>query len=274
MLLKQCREMFRYAFLILSILFTSCKSIKDVSYFNELSEEIPTELFDSVYVNHSLKYKVNDVLAITVTALDPNSVAVFNNPLVSYMKPNSNDMQLSQQLLTYTIDETGSVNFPVLGKVRLEGLTRFEAIEHLQNKIKKYVQDPIVNIQLMNYRASVLGEVAHPGSYPIENERTTLLDVLAKAGDLTIYAQRENICLLREENGKRIVLSVNLYETDVLVNPKYYIQQNDIIYVRPNRAKSRNATYSQRDSFNISLFSAIVSTVSVLTSLLIALLIK
>ncbi len=273
MFISKCRNALICSSIFLSLSITSCKTTKDVSYFQDLSQEIPVEVFEPTK-NNILKFKVGDVLAITVTAVDPNSVAIFNTPVVSYMKPNSEELTYSQQLLTYTIDNNGCVNLPVLGQVKVEGYSRVEVINILQDKISKYVNDPIVNVQLVNFRISVLGEVLKPGSFPVDNERVTVLDALAMAGDLTIYAKREDVCIIRDDNGEKKVIQIDLYDTKILTDTAYYMQQNDVIYVRPNRAKSRNAGYSQRDSFNISLFSTIVSTVSVLTSLLIALLIK
>ncbi len=273
MIISKCRNALIYSSFLLSLFITSCKSTRDVSYFQDLSSEIPVEVFQPNQ-NHVLKFKVGDILAITVTAIDPNSVAIFNTPVVSYMTPNSDKLSISQQLLTYTIDNNGCVNLPVLGQVKVAGLSRVEVIDLLQNRISKYVNDPIVNVQLVNFRISVLGEVLTPGSYPVDNERVTVLDALAMAGDMTITGNREDICIIRDENGEKKVIKIDLYNSDILTDSAFYVQQNDVIYVRPNRAKSRNARYSQRDSFNISLFSTIVSTVSVLTSLLIALLIK
>ncbi len=273
MFISKCRNVLIYSSILLSFSITSCKSTKDVSYFQNISSEIPVEVFNSTE-KHVLKFKVGDILAITVTAVDPNSVAIFNTPVVSYMTPNSEELTYSQQLLTYTIDNNGCVNLPVLGQVKVEGLSRIDVINLLQNRISKYVNDPIVNVQLVNFRISVLGEVLTPGSFPVDNERVTVLDALAMAGDMTIYAKREDVCIIRDNNGEKKIIQVDLYNTEILTDTTFYVQQNDVIYVRPNRAKSRNAGYSQRDSFNISLFSTIVSTVSVLTSLLIALLIK
>ncbi len=273
MFISKCRIASIYTATFLLLLITSCKSTKDVSYFQNIPQDIAVEVLETTQ-NHILRFKVGDILAITVTAVDPNTVAIFNTPVVSYMTPNSEELTYAQQLLTYTVDNNGYVNLPVLGQVKVEGLSRVELVDLLQKKISKYVNDPIVNVQLVNFRISVLGEVLNPGSFPVDNERVTVLDALAMAGDMTIYAKREDVCIIRDDNGKKKIMQIDLYDTKMLSDTSYYMQQNDVIYVRPNTAKSRNAGYSQRDSFNISLFSTIVSTVSVLTSLLIALLIK
>ena len=255
------------------LLFASCRSSKDIGYFQDLPQTETIQVLAEEHPAFTLRFKANDVLAITVNALDPASVAVFNNPAISYLSPNESEVGFSQQLQTYRVDTAGDINFPVLGKVKVENLSKEEVVTLLEDKLKKYVKDPIVNIQLVNFRISILGEVATPGAFPIKNDRTSVLDALAMAGDLTVHGERQ-ISLIREVDGQQVLHRIDLEDAASMTKPEWYVQQNDVIYVHPNKAKSRSSTYSERDSFNVSLFSAITSTVSVITSMLIALLIK
>ena len=146
--------------------------------------------------------------------------------------------------------------------------------ELLTEEISEYVTSPLVTVKINNFRVSVLGEVRAPGTKNFSNERITILDALSAAGDLDIYAKRENILLLRDNNGKKEFHRLDLTSSDLIKSPYYYLQQNDVIYVEPNKARQSNARYSQRTSYNMSIISTVISAVPVIASLTIALLIK
>ncbi len=260
-------------FCLVMLFFASCRSSRDIGFFQDLPQTEDIQILTEKNPAFALRFKVDDVLAITVNALDPTSVAVFNNPAISYLSPNESEVGFSQQLQTYRVDTAGDINFPILGKIKVENLSKEELVSLLEDKLKKYVNDPIVNVQLVNFRISILGEVNAPGAFPIKNDRTTVLDALAMAGDLTVHGERQ-ISLIRDVDGQQVLYRIDLQDATSVAKPEWYVQQNDVIYVHPNGAKSRSSNFSERDSFNVSLFSAITSTVSVITSLLIALLIK
>lgn len=257
-----------------SLLISSCRSTKDVGYFNNLDQPNVQQLIGENVSNYSPRIAPDDMLGITVTAVDPNSVAAFNLPALSFLTPGEKQLSFTQSLQTYLVGANGTIQFPVLGELKVGGLTKQECIKYLEGLISAYVNDPIVNIQILNYRISVLGEVNKPGSFTMPNDRISILDALSHAGDLTIQGERRNVLLIRDNNGRKEFHRYDLTRSDLFTSPYYYLQQNDVVYVEPNDPKKKNSRYSQTDQFNVSLFSAIVSTVSVIASLLIALLVK
>lgn len=254
--------------------FGSCKSYKDVSYFQDIDGISQQQLSNDTIANYQPRIMPDDMLGITVTGLDPNAVAPFNLPAMSFLTPGEKEVSFVQNLQSYLVSPAGYINFPVLGQIKVGGLTKQECIHYMQDLISQYVKDPIVNIQFLNFKISVLGEVTRPGSFIMSNDRTSILDAIGYAGDLTIYGERGNVLLIRDNNGKKEFHRFDLSRSDLFASPYYYLQQNDVIYVEPNRPKQKNSRYSQQDSFNVSLFSAVVSTISVITSLVIALLVK
>ena len=144
----------------------------------------------------------------------------------------------------------------------------------LTEKISAYVKSPIVTIQIKNFKVSVLGEVNRPGTVNVPNERLSVLDALGMAGDLTIYGNRTNVLLIRDNNGRKEYHRFDLTSAEMLTSPYYYLQQNDVLYIEPNKARKGNARYSQSGQFNVSLASTIISALSILASLGIALLVK
>lgn len=242
------------------ILFANCTSQKKLSYFNKVNEGAADSINSKSNFGHEAKIKSGDALVITVTGSDPNAVAVFNLPVIAYSSPGSENFYGIQTLQPYTVDIDGTINFPVLGKLNLKGLSRSEAVSLITEQLTEYVQDPIVNVKFLNFNVTVLGEVLRPGQYPISNERTTILDALGMAGDMTPYGKRENVLVTREHNGQLQFARLNLNEVDVFTSPYYYIQQNDVIYVEPNNVRSIS-------SQNIPLFLSSVSTLATLITL-------
>ena len=162
------------------------------------------------------------------------------------------------------------INFPVIGKVKVENFTCLGLAEELQQKISKYVTDPLVNVQITNFKVSVMGEVARPGALTVRNDRMSVLDAIGLVGDLTINANRKNILLIREDNGVKTFARLDLTNPELFTSPYYYMQQNDILYVEPNKAKQRNSRYSQAQQYSITVFSSILSAISVITTVILA----
>ena len=165
----------------------------------------------------------------------------------------------------YLIDQDGNVNLPVIGKVHLAGMRRTEAITMLENKYSDYLQHPIVNIHIENFKITVLGEVNHPGTFKIPNERITILEAIGLAGDLKIAGERRNVLVIRDNDGIKTEYRVDLTSTDILYSPVYYLEQNDVVYVEPNSTARRQATvWRTEGSLFISLTSLIVTTLSII----------
>jgi len=253
-----------YLLVLFVLVFYSCTSQKKIAYFYGINSKSADSINLSFNKAHEALIGVGDLLSITVTGLDPNAVAPFNLPLVSYATPGSDKLYASPQMQGYLVDIYGNINFPVIGIIKLSGLTKSQAINYLNDQLAPYLKNAIVTIQFMNYKITVLGEVLRPGQYAISNERVTLLDALGLAGDLTIYGKRDNVLILRENNGKLDFVRLNLNTDEALKSPYYYLQQNDVIYIEPNSVKS---IASQNTSLYISSLATLVTTFSIVYSI-------
>jgi polysaccharide export outer membrane protein len=243
-------------FLFVSVLvaFSSCVSKKDIVYFQY-------DKINQAEVSNSYKtiIKPDDLLQITITALDIEAVRPFNLAAVTYATSSNSAIGVAQQQ-TYLVDTKGEIEFPVLGKIKIGGLTRDETIDLLKSKLSPdYIKDPNVNIRIANYKISVMGDVDRPGSYNIPNERITILDALALAGDVNISGQRNNILIIREEENKKVQYRVDIRSNLLLTSPVYYLQQNDVVYVEPNYARIQSASSNSNTSLVISISSVLVA---------------
>lgn len=254
-------------------LLTSCKTSNQITYFQDIDKR-SSEQITGKEINYEAKIAVDNQLSILVSSIDPNAVSIFNLPLTSYLAVGQTDVTSTPTIQTYLVDNKGEINFPVLGKIKAAGLTKSELENYLQKEISAYVKSPIVTIKIQNFKVSILGEVNSPGTKIINNERISILDAIGIAGDLTIYGERTNILLIRDNDGKKEFHRFDLTSSELLASPYFYLQQNDIIYIEPNKARRGNSMYSQKDQFNISVASTIVGGISVLISLTIALLVK
>ena len=246
-------------FLGVLMMFSSCGSRKSMVYLQPDSTQINT-----LYEQYVPKIQTNDILTIVVTAADPKVTAPFNP--VSSMATSNLTQQTDMALRpTYTVDDQGDITFPMLGKVHMVGLTRVQAIEKIRNDLSQYIKDPGVNINFNNFRVSVLGEVARPGSFIMPTERVTVLEALGMAGDLTIRGVRENVMLIREVDGQKTTHRLDLTQQSTLNSPYYYLAQNDVIYVEPNKAQINNSKLGSNTNVIISIAGLLITVISVLT---------
>ncbi|HIX23008.1 MAG TPA: polysaccharide biosynthesis/export family protein [Candidatus Parabacteroides faecavium] len=245
------------------ILFSACNSTKEVVY---LQDVVPLKQQDI-----ERKYEVfiheDDLLSIMVNSKDPELALPFNMPLVTYQIGSESPGQ--QRVLGYLVDTNGDIDFPILGKIHVAGLSRLELRDLIKEKLISgdYIKDPVVTVQFLNYKVSVMGEVARPGSFTITGDRITLLEALSMAGDLTIYGRRDRVAVIREENGKRTILFHDLRSSEIFTSPCYYLQQNDIVYVEPNKAKAGQRDINQNNS--VSVWLSAVSVLAAVASLLV-----
>ena len=245
------------------ILFSACNSTKEVVY---LQDVVPLKQQDI-----ERKYEVfiheDDLLSIMVNSKDPELALPFNMPLVTYQIGSETPGQ--QGVLGYLVDTNGDIDFPILGKIHVAGLSRLELRDLIKEKLISgdYIKDPVVTVQFLNYKVSVMGEVARPGSFTITGDRITLLEALSMAGDLTIYGRRDRVAVIREENGKRTILFHDLRSSEIFTSPCYYLQQNDIVYVEPNKAKAGQRDINQNNS--VSVWLSAVSVLAAVASLLV-----
>lgn len=258
---------------IVAVLLSSCSSSKNgsLTYFEDIQGTV-----GSVAAGvPNVKITVGDELIITVNSFQPAATAAYNLPLSNPAITATITKTSTPTQQTYVVNASGDIEFPVLGKIHVEGMTLDELKDYLVERISKDVIDPIVRVEMVGFRVSVIGEVNLPGLHPAPSrERFTVLEAIALAGDLTEYGLRENVLLIREENGQRTYHTLNLNDSKLLESPYYYLKQNDVIVVSPNKIKQDNSKYNQNNAFKLSVVSTVVSVVSIIASLVIALTVK
>jgi len=241
-------------FLFSSLLFflVSCGSPKNVIFFQGAQLKYDSSRDSSMY---EIRVANNDNLLITVFSKNPQAAEVFN-----VIRTDRTTTTQVLQWQGFLVDQFGNINFPLIGEVHLGGLAKSEAIALLQEKISAYIDNPIVNIRFMNYRVTVLGEVNRPGNYFVDDEKLTIIQALGLAGDMTIYGNRHNMMVCREIDGEKKFFQVDITSPEIFNSQVYYLQQNDIVYVEPNKAKIRTSTnYTQNLSIGISVISLLVT---------------
>ncbi|MBU3822277.1 polysaccharide biosynthesis/export family protein [Flavobacteriaceae bacterium XHP0103] len=220
------------------ILFTSCATREDVVYFQNAKSfetQVDTDTFES-------RFKVDDQVSIFVSTFDMEAVKPFN--LVT--GGGLNEQATSGTPINYTVDIEGNIDYPVLGKIKLLGLTIEEAKSLLKEKLSEYLKDPIINISVLNFEVTILGEVNAPGTYPVSGERISLLKAIGLAGDLTIKGKRDNVLVIRDFNGTKTYTRVDLRNKELFDSPVYFLTQNDVVYVEPNKSGASGATGDSR----------------------------
>lgn len=255
---------------IISITFFSCKTKSDIAYFQNLEEKYQQGIAIDTILNYESKIIPDDILSIYVSAEDPNAVAIFNLPAVSYLYTGETDITGTPKLQTYLVDKDGYINYPQLGKLHVAGLTRKQLEGLIKSKIETYVKDPLVTVNILNFKIIILGEINRPGTIGISGDRISILDAIGMAGDLTIYGERENILLIREKDGKKEFHRFDLTDPAIFTSPYYYLQKNDVIYVEPNKAKKSSAKYGVDKQFNITIVSTVLGAISTIVALGIA----
>ena len=255
--------------LALPLLVASCTSYKNVPYLqnpeavNDFEETLP--LYDA-------KIMPKDLLSITVNTTDPKAATPFNltvqTPINAALTNISTTTQPTMQ--QYLVNNKGEIDFPVIGRLEVGGFTKNEAEDLIRERLKPYLKEsPIVTVRMSNYKISVLGEVARPGSFTIGNEKVNVLEALAMAGDMTIYGVRDDVKLIREDvNGKREIINLNLNNAGIVTSPYYYLKQNDIIYVTPNKTKAKNSDIGNSTTLWVSSISILVSIAGLLVNIL------
>lgn len=257
--------------LLISLTGCSSKQRTTLTYFQNIDSIQNVQIQAG---NYDVKIEPDDELFISVNSLVPSATAAYNLPLSNPAAQGNLGMTEQPRQTTYKVRADGCITMPVLGTLHVAGLTTAQLAEKVTRLVEKDVEDPVVKVELINFRINVLGEVNHPGSRNVNRYRYSILDAIADAGDLTPYGERSNVILVREENGKRSYHTFNLNDVSTLSSPYFYLQQNDVVYVEPNAIRKDNAKYNQYSSYKISVISTVVSACSVVASLVIALAIK
>ena len=240
--------------LVLSLA-TGCVTQKQMTYLRDADASKANAINAQFEAQSEVEVRPGDRLTIFVSALDNEAVVPYNLPTVVYAEPGSDQVKTTPMLQYYVVDEAGDVELPVLGKVHVAGLKRTEVEELVKSKLEAQVVNPMVQVHMIGAKVSVLGEVTRPGQVPMTNGRMTILEALAAAGDLTPYGKRDDVLVTREVDGQLQIGRVNMRSADLYTSPYYYLQQNDVIYVSPNRVRAINST-------NVSLWLSMVSTVA------------
>ena len=219
--------------LVLAVgLFASCASSKKVVYLQDVdvNKRIKAECEYKTVIH------TDDLLSIIVSCDDLESALPFNTPMIGLGRE-VNTTSTQQIPRGYLVDKNGEIDFPVLGKLKVVGISRNELAEMLKEKLSEYLKNPIVTIQFLNFKVTVLGEVRNPGSYKVNSERISILDALGMAGDLQINAKRKNVLVMREDGNEKVFSRVDLTSSELLHSPFFYLQQNDVVYVEPSRGR-------------------------------------
>ena len=251
----------------MTVLLASCGSTKNVAYFQN-SDEIDFEKSQFLY---DACIMPKDVLTITVSTVNPEAAMPFNLTVPSTVSQTRSTY--SQPLLqSYLVDNSGNIEFPILGTLQVSGLTKSACEKMIHDKILPYLnanENPVVTVRMSSYSISVLGEVARPGSYQVSREKINVLEALAQAGDLTIYGVRDRVKLIRESaTGRKEIHTLNLNDANLISSPYYYLQQNDIVYVEPNKVKSQNSSVGSMTTLWFSATSILISLTSLLYNIL------
>ena len=241
--------------ILVAVMAAGCVTEKKLTYMREL-DATQAEAINAQFKSQAQTIiRSGDALTIFVSALDAEAVAPYNLPTVVYAQPGTNTVQTTPMLQYYIVDENGDVAMPVLGKVHVGGMTRVEAEEAVRTQLATQVLNPSVQIRLINAKVSVLGEVNRPGQVTMTGDRLTLIEALAAAGDMTAYGRRDNVLVTREVDGKIEIARINLNSTEIFGSPFYYLQQNDVVYVSPNKVRAVGST-------NAGLWISIVGTLA------------
>ncbi len=247
-------------YLLVSLTF-SCKNIEKIAYFNNNEGQANDSISPFFY---SPVLKKNDVLTISISSLNLEAVKPFNQLYFDLSSNKSNNNSENIVKKTYLINHLGEIDFPVLGKIKLEGLTKFEVKELLAGKLKEYVSDAVITVSIENFSITVLGDVKVPGTFKVNDDRISILQALGFAGDLTNTAVRKNILVIREDGEKKKEIRLDLTSKKALNSEAFYLRQNDVVYVQPNRAKANSSMVGSFFSITVSLISLVITTLTIL----------
>jgi Periplasmic protein involved in polysaccharide export len=254
------------------ILFTSCTSYKKVPYLQG-AESIPKKELNKLNKQYIQKIMPSDLLSITVNSSTPEAAIPFNLPLIptSRLENSTSGINQTMGMQTYLVDQEGNIDFPILGRLNIGGMSKQEVQDLIKSKIyPKYIkEEPIITVRFTNYKVSLLGEISRPGTYGVANEKINILEALALGGDMTIYGRRDNVLLMRENlSGEKEIIRLDLTDKNLVLSPYFFLQQNDIIYIQPNKSRARGADIGSAETLTISIVGTLISLTSLLVTVL------
>ena len=246
---------------LVAFLMSSCNTSKEIIYLQDVRLESPEE----IKAAETITIEPKDMLSIVVSSSQPDAARIFNLPIMATQASNG-DLMYDSYLNGYVVDGDGYIDFPVVGKIKASGLNRWQLQDRIMETLrdKKLLDDPVVTVDFMNFKVSILGEVTAPGTYSIKSDKVSVLEAIAMARDLTIYGKRDEVYVIREEGGQRHSYKLDLRSSDIFDSPAYYLKQNDVIYVQPNKVRAGQSTINQNTVKSVSMW---VSIASLLTSI-------
>ena len=265
------RTIFIILFVSAVAMLASCsnKTYRNINYLQDAQKDTTMAMSNE----GGILVQPKDMISIVVSSRNPELSAMFNLSNVSYQAGAETSMNGSMnRIIGYSVDTDGNIDFPVMGKINVAGLTRWQVAEKIKSELisRSLLKDPVVSVEFVNFKISVLGEVAHPGTYAITGDKITLLEALSQAGDLTIFGRRDKVSVIREQNGKRSIYVVDLRSTDLFYSPAYYLQQNDVVFVEPNKVKAGQSTMNENTFKSASFWVSIGSFLVTIANLIIA----
>ena len=239
-----------------SVILLSCTSSKKVFYLQDAGA------IKSESVNYQNTLQPDDNLLITITAEEPELANDFNMMYLYARSTQSASVINNDNLYSYLVDQNGQIDFPVLGKIKVAGLTRIQAEQKLKDLLGLYIKNPGVNLRVLNFKVSVVGEVARPGWQNVTGDRITLFEALSGAGDLTIYGSRKDIMLIREKDGTKQIVSLDITDPNIINSEYYYLAHNDMIYVRPNKTRVNSSVIGPNLTVGLSALGLLVTVIA------------
>lgn len=247
-----------------TLLLGSCSASRKIAYMQDVSSDVRREVSPE-----TVTAQPGDKVSIVVNSKNPELAEMFNLPMMTHRigQPMNSTYNYNQQVSSYTVDANGNIDFPILGEMHVAGLKREKIASYVKNELirRNLVKDAVVIVEFLNMGVSVIGEVNRPGHFSIDRDHLTLLDALSMAGDLTIYGKRENVLVVRQENGGETCYRVNLCDARSLqASPAYYLKQNDIVYVEPNAMRARQSTVNGNNLRSTSFWMSLASLLTTL----------
>lgn len=252
-------------------LLVSCSTQKEIAYFQDIKPGEENTLTDATII----RIRPEDKISIIVNSKDPELAALFNLPYISNQigSTRSSSQNSNSQISGFTVDSDGYIDYPIIGKIYVQDMTREEIAKYIKNELisRNLIKDPVVTVEFMNLTIAVLGEVSSPGRYSIDRDKITILEALSMAGDLTINGKRDNVQVLRNVDNKQVTYTLDLRSAkDIYTSPAYYLQQNDVIYVEPNSKRARESTVNGNNVRSASFWVSIASLTMTIATTIIA----
>lgn len=255
-------------FLSCILALASCRTYEKINYLQDLQ----TDSREKIENFSGIQIQPGDMISIVISCRNPELATMFNLPVISYQAGSEfSEMGISQRLLGYNVGLDGTIDFPVLGKLNVKGMSRQELSEFIKTKIveSELLKDPVVTVQFLNFKVAVLGEVNKPGSYEITGDKLTIFDAISMAQDLSIFGRRDRVFVIREQNSERNIYQLDLRSVELFKSPAYYLKQNDVVYVEPNRAKADQSTTNDNTMKSTSLWVSVGSFLVTIATLII-----